>query len=556
MNKIRILPQGLRNRIAAGEVIERPASVVKELIENSIDAQAKRIEIQIEGGGKRLIVVSDDGIGIPSDELHLAVEPHATSKIESEEDLFNIRTRGFRGEALASIASVSRLRITSQTEGEAVGRSIYMEGGRLLEDTPSPHRGTTVEVKDLFFNTPARRKFLKSDRTEIRHIIDTVTETALSEYNRGFRLSVNNTETLHCPQAGNLRERLLQVYGEEFISGLHLIELPHLQAFFSKEDNFRINRSHQYIFINGRPIRDASLRHAVYSAYERILPHDRHPIFFLFLQVPPSSVDFNVHPAKREVRFSDKEGVYRMVRDSLREVLLPSSHEHVKPLTPTTSTAIKTGAGVFGDYQQDPPSAPPSMIEEPVSGYGHIEHIYLGDVFLAYSDGEGLTLLDHHAAHERVIYEKLLKGMDIGRAEFLFPRQITLSPSDYTTIIQNIPTLEAVGFSVEDFGSNSVLVRSIPAFVSEDALQGILEDLAESIRDISANSPVEELRKRLAMTIACHRSVRGKKRLTGDELRALLEDMEKLDDPEHCPHGRPTRLRIGIDELKRMFKRT
>lgn len=556
MNKIRILPEGLRNRIAAGEVIERPASVVKELVENSIDARATNIDIQIEGGGKHLIVVSDDGIGISSSELHLAVEPHATSKIEREEDLFDIRTRGFRGEALSSIASVSRLRITSQTEGEPVGRSIYLEGGRPLEDTPSPHRGTTVEVKDLFFNTPARRKFLKSDRTEIRHIIETVTETALSEYSRGFSLSINKTEAFKYPRAGSLRERLLQVYGEEFVSGLHSIEFPHLRAFFSKENNFRMNRSHQYIFINGRPIRDASLRHAVYSAYEGLLPHDRHPIFFLFLQIPPSSVDFNVHPAKREVRFSDKEGVYRMVRDSLREVLIPSSYGDGKPLHSPASTVTGGIAGASSKYHHESPSTPPSVIEEPVSGYGNIEHIYLGDVFLAYSHGDGLTLLDHHAAHERVIYERLLKGMEIRRVEFLFPRQITLSPSDYTTIIQNCPTLEAVGISVEDFGGNSVVVRSIPDFIHEGELQGILEDLAESIREISANSPLEELRKHLAMTIACHRSVRGKKKLTGEELRALLEDMERLDDPEHCPHGRPTRLRIGIDELKRMFKRT
>jgi len=558
MGDIRILPPELRNKIAAGEVVERPASVVKELIENSIDAGAGEISIHIQKGGEKLIRVSDDGRGMHPDDLMLCFQPHATSKISTEEDLFRIRTMGFRGEALSSIASVSRMRITSAPEEDPLGLSVLLEGGELREETRISHRGTTVEVRDLFYNTPARKKFLKSQKTETRHIIETVTEAALSHPEIGFRLFINQSETINLSPAREIRERVLQIYGHDFIEGLHLLDEPPLTALFSCEGNFRHTRSHQYIFVNSRPIRDASLRHVVYTAYETVLPGERHPIFFLFIELPPSSVDFNVHPSKREARFSDKEGLYRMILEGIGKTLFPG--RSMKPDAPSrVGPPLPSSPGKVSfshDYTASEPEVEtPSLLREDASLYGGIEHIYLGDVFIAYTTGEGIILLDHHAAHERILYEQLSEGNPPPGTEFLFPRQVRLSPARYRTILDHRELLGEMGIVVDDFGENTVIVRSVPSFLPETDLCGIISDIAESIEDITSRSPVEEIRERIAKTVACHKSVRGKVRLSREELLRLLSDLKGLRDPDHCPHGRPTRIHIGIEELKRMFKR-
>jgi DNA mismatch repair protein MutL len=311
MSVIQVLPLELKNKIAAGEVVERPASVVKELLENSIDAGSTRIEVAVERGGRKLIRVSDDGEGMDAEDARLALQRHATSKLLSERDLFSITTMGFRGEALPSMASVSRMTLLSAPRGESLGVRIALEGGEVTEDTAAAARGTTVEVRDLFFNTPARKKFLKRESTELMHIVDTVTNLALSHPETAWTLTVDSEESMRLPRASGPRERIAQVYGSEFLEGLVEGSLENdgfaLTALVSAPGNYRERRTHQLLFINRRPVRNPSVSHAVYSAYEGILPRDKHPVFFLFLSVEPSRVDFNVHPAKREAKFADGE---------------------------------------------------------------------------------------------------------------------------------------------------------------------------------------------------------------------------------------------------------
>ncbi|NJD55357.1 MAG: DNA mismatch repair endonuclease MutL, partial [Nitrospirae bacterium] len=333
MPQIRVLPPELCNKIAAGEVIERPASVVKELIENALDAGSTEIAVEVTHGGKRMVRVTDNGTGMDRDDALLCFRQHATSKIREYDDLFNITTLGFRGEALPSIASVSRMKILTGRKG-AAGIAMELQGGELRETRDAPASGTSVEVRDLFFNTPARRKFLKTDSTELFHIIDVITKEGLSHPEAAFSLIVDGNETISLAKASGFRERIMQVYGEEFLAGL--VETTadmdgfRLHAFISNSSSFRNSRSHQFIFLNRRPIKDQSVSHAVYRAYEGILPPDKHPLYFLYLLLDPQKVDFNVHPTKREVRFEDKETVYRFVVSHLRDAVKQERAEYVR----------------------------------------------------------------------------------------------------------------------------------------------------------------------------------------------------------------------------------
>ncbi|WP_333654410.1 DNA mismatch repair endonuclease MutL [Dissulfurispira sp.] len=324
MPRINVLPLNLRNKIAAGEVVERPASVVKELMENSIDAMASRIEIDVAKAGKRLIRVSDNGIGMDREDALLAFERYATSKIKDEHDLFNIKTMGFRGEALSSIASVSRVRLITSHQDET-GTCIEIIGGDVKEIKDCPAIGTTIEIKDLFFNTPARRKFLKSDSTENYHIIDTVTREAISHYQTGFVLRMDGDDVLNLSPASSYKERLVQIFGKDFVNELMETEAEDgrisIKAFLGKTTNLRNNRNNQFLFINNRPVKDQPITYAVYKAYEELIPKDRHPVFLLFMGIDPKKVDFNVHPTKREVRFEDKSSVFNFVHQAAKEAL-------------------------------------------------------------------------------------------------------------------------------------------------------------------------------------------------------------------------------------------
>lgn len=560
MPQIKVLPVDLRNKIAAGEVIERPASVVKELIENSIDAGSTDIRIDVLYGGKRLIKVSDNGTGMDKEDALLCIERHATSKLNTEDDLFNIRTMGFRGEALPSIASVSMVKIITGLKGSASGISIEIHGGEAREIKDSPALGTSVEVRDLFFNTPARRKFLKANSTELFHIIDTITKEALSHWQIGFRFTSDNHETMSLPVASGPKERIVQVYGDEFLEGLIEVNTEtdglKMHAFATKGDNFRNSKTHQFIFINRRPVKDQSIAHAVYRAFEGILPREKHPVFFIFLDIDPGKVDFNVHPTKREVRFEDREAIYRFVNSNIKDAVRGEREEYTKPFKEPAvesfaAASVNTLLSPHASYRFNSSSVISENLE--LTYKPPLPFIYLGDTFIALSGKGGLTLIDHHAAHERILYERFLDGVHLDSHRLLFPRQVKLSHKEYRAILENTAMLRDFGIEVDDFGHDTVVVRDLPDALKDADIRGILSDIASSLIDGIPHD--KSMKEALAARIACHKSVHGKEILNSEEVSSLLADLEKTEHPDQCPHGRPTRLFFSLDDLKKMFKR-
>ncbi len=556
MSRITVLPVELRNKIAAGEVVERPASVVKELIENSLDAGGTDISVEVLAGGKLMVKVSDNGAGMDREDAILCFERHATSKILKEEDLFNLRTLGFRGEALPSIASVAKVKLVTGLKGSRAGISMEIRGGAAEEIKEAPSAGTAVEIRDLFYNTPARKKFLKTNNTELFHIIDTVTKEALSHYDAGFRLSTDYRETMLLPRASGLRERIMQIFGEEFLQGLSEIDAGHegmkMHAFISQTGNFRNSRSHQYIFVNNRPVRDASLSHAVHSAYEGIIPADAYPVFFLFLYLDPGDVDFNVHPTKREVRFRDKEAVHRFVRSRLRDVILGDRARYAAPFGETPAKSY--GSKPFVDLSSSAASEVAFVSDNAELSYApSLPFIYLGDTFIACSGKGGLTLIDHHAAHERILYEKFLEKVSLGEYRLLFPEQVRLSYKEYKVILENKDLLAEFRIEVDDFGHDTIIVRTLPDALQGANLRGIIADVASAL--LEGVKPNKSLKEALAARIACHSSVRGRKILNQEEFSRLLADLNSTQHPDQCPHGRPTRLFFSLDDLSKMFKR-
>lgn len=553
MPLIKILPVELRNKIAAGEVIERPASVVKELVENSIDAESTDIKIDILRGGKGLIKVTDNGMGMDREDALLCLQPHATSKLKSEADLFDIRTMGFRGEALPSIASVSKIKLVTGLKNADSGVLIEIHGGEIKETHDFPSLGTSIEARDLFFNTPARKKFLKSDNTELMHIIDSVTKEALSHWNTGFILFTDGHETMNLPISSGERERIIQVYGHEFVKGLTEIKAGgqglNMTAFITTGENFRNSRTHQFIFINRRPIKDQAISQAVYKAFEGILPKDRHPVFFIYLDINPGKVDFNVHPTKREVRFENKDEVYRFVHSNARKAIKKERAEYAVQFTEGHEPGVNTyslPAGHAASFQ--PVSENLEFMYRP-----SLPFIYLGDTFIAISGKGGLTLLDHHAAHERILYEGLLNSINLNSFQMLFPEQVKLSHKEYRVIMDKRHLFNDMGIEIDDFGHDTVLVRSIPAALKDADLRGIMSDVASSLAE--GAGPSSRIKESVASRIACHSSVRGRDILHQEELQRLLSDLDKAENPDQCPHGRPTRIFFSLEDLKKMFKR-
>lgn len=566
MPLIKVLPEELRNKIAAGEVIERPASVVKELIENSIDASSKEIKIEILKGGRGLIRVTDNGIGMDREDALVCIERHATSKLSREDDLFNIRTMGFRGEALPSIASVSKMRIITGVKGSDAGTMIDIYGGDVKEVRDYPAIGTIVEVRDIFFNTPARRKFMRSESTETLHIIEYVTIEALAHWEIGFNLVADHKEVIQISPAKGPVERIAQIYGQDFLDGLSEISSDgkglKMTAFVSRDGNFRNRKTHQFIFVNRRPVKDPLITHAIYQAYEGI-PKDSHPIFFLYLTIDPQNVDVNVHPTKREVRFSDRDMVYRFVRDNVRESLGRTKKELGRMMMVKDFENTKQGQGYRRETLTSDFCSPSSGDERRIPSYvsenrkfsyrSSIPFIYLGETFIALSGRDGLVLMDHHAAHERVLYERFLKGKDIDSYRLLFPKQVKLSPLEYNAILNGSSILNDMGIEIDDFGHDTVIVRSLPAALKEADMKALLSDIASAI--LEGERPGKSLRQEIAAKMACHNSIRGREILSDQEVQALINDLEQTENPDHCPHGRPTRIFLTINDLRRMFKR-
>ncbi len=560
MSRIKVLQPDLRNKIAAGEVIERPASVVKELIENSIDACSTDIMIEVINGGKHRISVSDNGTGMDSEDISLAFQRHATSKLLHEADLFNIKTLGFRGEALPAIASVSKITVTTKTEGTSAGLLLELRGGELKEKKEVPRsQGTSITVNDLFYNTPARKKFLKSTTTELYHIIDAVTRTALAHWDIGFGLKTDHHLTMELPKASGIRERIIQIYGKAFSDELSEVttagEDMSLHAFVSNCTNFRNSKTHQFIFVNRRPVKDPSVAHAVYKAFEGVLPQDKHPVFFVFIETDPSRVDFNVHPAKREIRFADKESVYRFVRGALHEAVRTDRTEYTKHFTEPVRTIPGETPASYIPLSPSPFSVHKHFVSENLEFQykPSLPYIYLGDTFVAVAGKGGLTIVDHHAAHERILFEKLLKTKDIQSVQLLFPKQVRLSAKEHAALLEYSEVLKSFGIDIEDFGQHSIIIRSLPAELDTPGIDSMMSDIALAL--IEGRAALQSVRENLAALIACHSSIRGKEILAREEISSLLDALEKTEHPDQCPHGRPTRLFYSLNDLNKLFKR-
>lgn len=592
MSLIRPLSAELINQIAAGEVIERPASVVKELAENSLDAGARRIDIDIEHGGMRLIRVRDDGAGIAPEELPLALAPHATSKIADFDDLTRVASMGFRGEALASIASVSRMSIASRRQGDAQGARL--EAGRSGSPRPASHPpGTTVEVRDLFHAVPARRKFLRSERTEFGHIDELVRALALARPGVEFRLTHNGkpVRMLKPAQDGAAHlGRVGELLGEAFASNcLHIEHAAaglRLAGWIGLPTASRAQADQQYFHVNGRLVRDRSVAHAVRQAYADVLFHGRHPAFVLFLELDPAAVDVNVHPAKREVRFRDMRLVHDFLFHALHDavaqtragetgtgplpradvplpprVVVGESEPHsfsqfglpVREAPVDAYAALLGGSGAALAERAPMPQSAPG--ETPPLGYALAQ---LAGIYILAENAQGLVLVDMHAAHERVTYEKLKSARDANHVrsqQLLVPEVVAVSEREAAAAEEHAATLAACGLELDRSGPRQVTARRIPALLDGADTAGLARDVLAELAEHGSSRRLEELQNELLSTMACHGSVRAHRRLTVPEMNALLREMESTERSGQCNHGRPTWTQLSVADLDKLFLR-
>lgn len=565
MNFIKKLPDDLVSKIAAGEVIERPFSVVKELVENSIDAQSKNIDIDIEDGGRKNIVILDDGIGMSPEDASLALERHATSKLESAEDLFRISTLGFRGEALPSIASVSFMTLETTRRGDqekAVGTGIRLEleGGRLVKKgLTSLPVGTRIGIQNLFFNTPARLKFMKSNETEFSHIANWVESVALSRPEIGFTLRHNGKTELKSLPGLETRLRIRDILGAEIAEFLHPVSSSRnrmdLSGFVTDHRASSTSPKSLYFFVNGRIVRDRTLQHAVLSAYENLLMKHRYPWTVLYLTVPPDFVDVNVHPTKSEVKFANGSLVHEFVKDSVRRVLGQGGGQEILQGVPVVAGA-PLGAPHFGEMQPLAWAQPPqqhSFVRPDLRIIGQIHSTYL-----ICETADKLILIDQHAAHERIGFEKLKRQLEEGgvaKQQLLIPQSFDLRPSQSEILKKYLEDLARVGLEIEFFGGNTFLLRAIPVLLEGTDFVSLIEDIVDSLQSVEKLTPIEEKIHEVLERMACHRQVRAGDRLSHEEIQALLDGMKTTNFAGQCPHGRPSILEIPFDEMEKWFKR-
>lgn len=601
MSRIHALPAELVNQIAAGEVIERPSSVVKELIENSLDAGATRIEIDIEEGGTRLIRIRDDGGGIHADDLPLAILSHATSKIASFDDLERVATLGFRGEALPSIASVSRFALTSRTTADAMAGTIEVSAGKVTPMRPAQHpTGTTIEVRDLFFNVPARRKFMRAERTEFGHIDELVKSIALARDGVEFQLR-HNGKAVRLLKPALLHEdgarRIGDVLGNDFIGNSlaidHYAAGLRLRGWVGLPTASRSQSDQQYFHVNGRLVKDRLVTHAVRQAYADVLYHGRHPTYVLFLEVDPALVDVNVHPAKSEVRFREGRLVHDFIYRSLNEALAGTRAGNALGDTPVAGNqeAIamaaswpqyrnQSGLGLgvrdgMGDY-----AALIGEVRGVASGFPIAQGNQLGSipegadasdipplgfaiaqlhgVFVLAQNAHGMIVVDMHAAHERITYEKLKAqhdGGDIRSQRLLVPMQLAVSEKEAAAAEEHGPRFEALGFEIRRSGPQSVSVRQVPLLLDDADIAALVRDVIADVVTHGDSRRIEEFENALLSSMACHGSVRANRRLTIPEMNALLREMEITERSGQCNHGRPTTVQLTMAELDRMFLR-
>ncbi len=650
MGKIHVLSETVANKIAAGEVVERPASVVKELLENSLDAAPTRIKIHVEAGGKKLIQITDNGCGMVRDDAMLAFERHATSKLKNAEDLLSVSTLGFRGEALPSIASVSRLHLETRAAEEPSGTVVEINGGTIykIEEAGLPI-GTSITIRDLFFNTPARKKFLKAETTELSHIASLVTHYALAHPDKHFELHSATNAMLVAPPVAGYGERVYQVFGKDVLDQLipiaalqplSRIGLPQpppwrrkedegpkdlgevrIHGFVSKPEIQKLNRNSIYIFVNGRLIRDRLVQHAITEAYRNILPPTVFPVVLLFLEMPSAEVDVNVHPSKTEVRFRQQSILHDFVRDSVRAVLMKARpvpqfvseiHAH-----PTASPSLTPGAhergqaaaawrslyqpAESGGFVLQAPVMPPlnerfqfqggiavegnaavslARVAEVVPDDGCTPALAdgpeapsqlapslaslkpLGQIresFILAVNSEGLWIIDQHVAHERVLFERVLKqraAKGVESQRLLMPLILELTPAQQAVFSEISDELARNGFEAEPFGARSVAVKVAPAGVDGPQVEHMLHELLEQLSHEDQKLNLEAIRTRIAASIACHAAIKVNMPLEQNKMEWLLSELAKTECPMSCPHGRPVVLRYSLKDIQKAFKRT
>jgi DNA mismatch repair protein MutL len=596
VGRVQTLPEEVINQIAAGEVVERPASVVKELLENALDAQASTIKVTVQGGGVASIQVDDDGIGMDAKDVVHCFARHATSKLRAMADLGSLTTMGFRGEALPSIAAVSRLQMISRRHEDVEGMRVVLAGGSLTDvEACGAPPGTSVQVRDLFYNTPARLKFLKNPSTEASHIVRCFTDLALAKRDVHMTLHLNGRLSTQAFPTPDLGERVEMVFG----SGLreYLLEMQYaddslqVAGFIAKPTLHRATRRQQCFFVNSRPVQTRALSHALYEAYRTLLPRERHPVAFLFLTVPAQDVDVNVHPAKLEVRFRQESRLYDRLRRLLQQRLQASlegpmmAHSVSAPALAVSSSARpvpqmwQSGPGVMTSTTPRPPQpesqAYPGPVRElglqagyPEEGRAILAGQPLGqlhETYILMQYPGGVFIVDQHAAHERVVYERLCSHFRDSRMDtqhLLFPATLDLGAVDPQWLETCVPRLAALGFALEPFGGRTYRLHSVPALLAERDYAAALMDILEVLRAAGNDEPaveqagdVPQVLDRLLTVMACHGAIRAHQRLHDEEVRALLQDLARTEMPFTCPHGRPVLLNVALAEIEKKFLR-
>lgn len=613
MSNIKVLPQTVVTKIAAGEVIERPASVLKELIENSIDAGATHIEVQLEDGGKKLIKISDNGIGMDRDDVEIAFLSHATSKLRSDEDLFSIKTLGFRGEALPSIGAISQTRIISRTKDALIGSEIKIEGGNLnkVKEKGAPE-GTQIDVHNLFYNTPVRRKFLKSTQTEMAHISEMVIRFALAYPNIHFNVIHNGKKTLTFPTAKDLKERITTIFGNEIGKNLITINLKEpdisIYGYILPPAHNRPNTKMQFIFLNGRYIRDNIIFHAINSAYQNLLMSRRSPIVFLNLQIDSSDVDVNVHPTKIEVRFKNTGLIHDQLYSAIHSALMHTefhsplqftgrhNHTGIEP-SPVTATgrsvpdgnagiSQKHGEGVSlnenkesvmksmsdfflrsldketpchkDEYKQTHlPSSENESLFKRESRFTSCIQVH--NSYIVEETADGLNIIDQHALHEIILYHEIwkhIKSSELAIQKLLIPELIELTPRDFVTIMNLKNEFCALGLEIEEFGKSTTAIRTHPQILKNLDFHGLIQSVLEEIDSDEIKGETDSILRKIAKIMACKGAVKAGQRLTSQEIQSLLERRKNEIVTDFCPHGRPTTLEFKVSELEKQFKRT
>ncbi len=572
---IRVLSEQVASQIAAGEVVERPSSVVKELVENSIDAGARDVRVETRAGGKQFIRVTDDGCGVPATEIELAFQRHSTSKLMTVDDLAHITTLGFRGEALTSIAAVSRVTCVTRAAGEPVGTLLRLEGGRVVARQESGRPpGTAVTVEDLFFNVPARRKFLRTDRTERRHIDGWLTRYAMAYPALRFTLTHDDRVAFQSPGNARLRDVLIAVYGLEIGAAVLEVQPPatgiQTTGFVSPPSLHRANRGYITLFVNGRWVQDVRLTYAVIQAYHTLLPTGRYPLAVVMVRLPPEDVDVNVHPAKTEVRFRDGDAVFRAVQKAVRHTLIERSPVPIVARPPTSWPASTDQwqerrerlAGLrphlTGEQLRLEGAQLPHPLETPAGKLPPLRVIgQVGVTYIVAEGPEGLYLIDQHAAHERILFERLLaqrQRAEVASQTLLEPQPVELAPEAASLLQEHLETLTSLGFQIEPFGRTTMLVRALPAIVAEIDPAQVLADVAAALEagDAPLAGTVEEI---VALHVCKRAAIKAGQVMAQTEMEELIRSLEQCASPRTCPHGRPTMIHLSVEQLAREFGR-